>query len=305
MKRNLNLPSISSFLPAARWWGVVVLCGMIFVSGMIGCRSGNPFRRTKTPEYSGSPIISPQASVAEILQIVNERESRIDSFATSNATLNGSGLFNLKGEIAFKRPNYFRLRGTHAVTGVELDVGRNPDILWMWVGKAEPKAMYFCKNADYDRCASNLDLSINPMWILDAMGFGLLDPNVPYTGPFPVDEQHIELRTTFISPSGETLSKSIVVNRYNGLPAAVRIYDHLRILVADARVKSFRNDPKTGITIPAAVEINCPKENNGEGMKFTIHYGTPTLNTLEAGNSHIWTMPVYQGYTPTDMARPQ
>lgn len=306
MKRDAftSVPSIFSDCPSSVCRaGTLLLCGVFLFSVLSGCKSGNPFRRSGSPQESGTPVISSQATVLEVITVVNQNVSRVDSFFTNNATLSGEGVFNLKGEIAFKRPSYFRLRGTHAVTGVELDVGRNPEILWMWVGKAEPKAMYYCKSEDYGRCAANLDLSINPMWVIDAMGFGILDPNVPYTGPYPVDERHLEIRTEIMTPGGETQLKSIVVNRFNGLPAAVRIYDRFKMLVADARVKSFRNDPKTGITIPASVEVSCPKENNGKGMKFSIHYGTPTLNGLDAGNSHLWTMPVYQGYPPTDMAQ--
>ncbi len=273
-----------------------------FVLNVIGCRSGNPFRRV-TPSPTGAPIISTQATTAEIILLVNQQVSRVQSFSTRNATLDGEGVFNLKGEISFQRPNNFRLIGSHAVTGTELDVGRNPDVMWMWIGKAEPKAMYFCRNADYASCETNLNLSINPLWVVDAMGFGLLDPNIRYEGPAPVDDRHIELRVRETTSSGEMQTKIVVINRDYALPAAIRIYDRLNQLVADARVKSYRKDPLTGIVIPQAIAINCPKENQGKGMRFTINYGTPELNRLDANNAHLWTMPAYQGYPPIDMAQ--
>ncbi|MBQ2821986.1 MAG: hypothetical protein IJF17_10450 [Thermoguttaceae bacterium] len=272
-------------------------------SGMSGCRSGNPFTKAGKPSAQ-TMVLSTQATLPEIIQRVNQNVLRVDSFVTKNATLNGEGVFNLKGEIAFKRPNYFRLIGSHAVTGMELDIGRNADVMWMWVGKAEPKAMYYCRNSDYPKCESELNLSINPAWILDAMGFGILDPTAPYEGPTPTDDgRHLELRVRETTSSGEIQTKVFVISREHAMPAAVRIYDRFNSLIADARVKSFRQDSATGNTIPAAVEISCPKENQGRGMKFSIHYGSPTLNQLEAASSHLWTMPEYPGYPPVNMAQ--
>lgn len=270
-----------------------------------GCKSGNPFKKKPSLPVGTAPAIASNASASEIISIVNQNVSRIDSFYTKNATLNGEGVFNLKGEIAFKRPGNFRLLGSHAVTGMELDVGRNPEVMWMWVGKAEPKAMYYCSNADYARCESELNLSINPAWVIDAMGFGILNPQVQYEGPIPVpeDEKHVELRIQETSASGEPRTKCIIVNREYGMPAAIRIYDRFKSLVADARVKSFTRHSETGLIIPQSVEINCPKENQGKGMKFTIHYGSPALNQLDASNPHLWAMPQYPGYPPTNMAQ--
>ncbi|MDO4628964.1 MAG: hypothetical protein Q4C70_07245 [Planctomycetia bacterium] len=268
-----------------------------------GCRSGNPFQRSTPTTPTDAPIISTQATVSEVILLVNQHVSRVQSFSTRNATLDGEGIFNLKGEIAFQRPNNFRLIGSHAVTGTELDVGRNPDVMWMWIGKAEPKAMYFCRNADYAACETNLNLSINPLWVIDAMGFGQLDPNMPYEGPAPIDDRHIELRVRETTSSGETQTKIVVINRDYALPAAIRIYDRLDQLIADARVKSYRKDPETGIVIPQSIAINCPKENQGKGMRFTINYGTPELNRLDANNAHLWKMPAYQGYPPVNMAQ--
>ena len=282
---------------------ILVFAGILCL--LTGCRSGNPFRRKPVTPPGTPPAISGQVTAAEVVALVNQNVSRVDSFSTKDATLNGPGVFNLKGEIAFKRPGFFRLIGHHAVTGQELDVGRNADVMWMWIGKAEPKAMYYCRNVDYAQCEANLDLSINPMWVIDAMGFGTLDPTANYEGPYPVpeDPRHLELRLQETTASGETRTRSIVINRDYGLPAAIRIYDRFKSLIADSRVLNYRKDPATGIIIPAGVEINCPKENDGKGMRFSIQYGSPTLNQLDASNPHLWSMPQYPGYPPTNMAQ--
>lgn len=283
---------------------LVCFLSLTLLSGTGGCRSGNPFTKKNGDKPVGTAPLSAQATIPEIIQQVNQNVLRIDSFVTKNATLNGKGVFNLKGEIAFKRPNYFRLIGSHAVTGLELDVGRNADVMWMWVGKAEPKAMYYCRNSEYSQCESELNLSINPAWILDAMGFGALDPTAPYESPAPSEDgRHVELRVRETTSSGEIQTRVFVINREYAMPAAIRIYDRFNSLIADARVKSFRQDSATGAVIPAAVEISCPKENQGHGMKFSIHFGSPVLNQLDASNTHLWTMPQYSGYLPVNMAQ--
>ncbi len=283
---------------------LIFFLSLTLLSGMSSCRSGNPFTKKNNGKPVGTTPIPALATIPEIIQQVNQNVLRIDSFVTRDATLNGAGVFNLKGEIAFKRPNYFRLIGSHAVTGQELDVGRNADVMWMWVGKAEPKAIYYCRNSEYSQCESELNLSINPAWILDAMGFGVLDPNSPYEGPTPSkDGRHIELRLRETTSSGEIQTKVFVISREYAMPAAIRIYDRFNVLIADARVKSFRQDAATGAIIPTAVEILCPKENQGRGMKFSIHYGSPSLNQLDASSGRLWTMPEYPGYPPVNMAQ--
>ncbi|MBE6425133.1 MAG: hypothetical protein IJD43_06895 [Thermoguttaceae bacterium] len=288
--------------PALLSFAAVLAVGSVLAFST-GCRSGDPFRRQPKPLPVSEWAIPGAASAAEIVSIVNQNVMRVDSFVTQDATLNGKGIFNLKGEIAFKRPGYFRLIGTHAVSGRELDVGRNAHVMWMWVGKAEPKATYFCTNANYQQCQEKLDLSFNPAWIIEAMGFGALDPTASYEGPFPAEDQrHLELRVTERSADGVPRTRCVIVNREYGMPAAVLIYDQFQSLVAEARVTAYRKDEATGLMIPKGVSINCPKEANGEGMQFAIQYGNPMLNQLSADNQHLWAMPNYAGYPSVDMA---
>lgn len=240
----------------------------------------------------------------EIFQVVNANVGKIDSFTTTNATLSGDGLFNLKGEIAFKRPGLFRLRGSHSMTGAEIDIGRNNEVSWMWVGKSEPKAIYYVRNDQYGACRFAQDLPIDPNWMIDAMGFGELNPNLNYEGPSPIDNTHVELRLKEQTAAGTKRTRVIVINRVRGLPASQRIYDQYDSLSVESRVTSYFTD-SAGFTYPQAVEIRCPKENDGKGMNVHINFGTPVLNQLDGANSHLWMMPQYPGYPPRDMARMQ
>ena len=247
-------------------------------------------------------VISSQATTLEAITVVNHNVGKVLSFSTSNATLSGDGFFNLKGEIIFRRPGLFRLRGSHAVSGAELDIGRNSEVSWLWVQKADPKVTYYCPNADYAACQYIQSLPIDPSWMIEALGLGEIDPNVAYDGPTAVDDKHLELRRRETTAAGVERTKVYVINRYYGLPAAIRVYDKYQSIVADARVRSWRTDPQTGITIPQSVEIRCPKENEGQGVTFHIHLGTPSLNTLSSSDASPWSMPQYPGYPAKNLA---
>ncbi|MDO4571020.1 MAG: hypothetical protein Q4D38_11585 [Planctomycetia bacterium] len=270
-----------------------------------GCRSaGDWLHRGGKPQRPEQPVLSSHASALEVITLVNNNVRKIDSFSTTDATLSGKGFFNLKGEIAFKRPGLFRLRGSHAVSGSELDVGRNNEVCWLWVAKWEPKAVYYCLNSQYDSCQALQNLPIDPSWLISALGFGELPEHARYAGPFlEEDGDHLSLRLQEVTPGGQERTRVFVVNRYYGLPAAVRVYDKYNMLIADASVQSYRKDVTTGLMLPNSVRLRCPKENDGQGIEISIQFGHPSLNQLQTSNPHLWNMPSYPGYPPQDMTK--
>ncbi|MDO4585532.1 MAG: hypothetical protein Q4D62_15725 [Planctomycetia bacterium] len=299
MLRRTSDIAESNFSPKI---GRFLLAALILLGAGTGCQSVRAlFRGNNTSPPVSQAVLGEQATLLEIITVVNANVQKIDSFATTNATLGGDGFFTLKGEIAFKRPGLFRLRGSHAVSGAEIDIGRNQEVSWMWVGKAEPKATYYVRNDQYASCQFAQELPIDPTWMIDAMGFGILDPHLPYEGPFPVDEAHVELRVKEKTASGNMRTRVILINRVRGLPAAQQIYDKYDTLAVDSRVKSYHTED-SGITLPQTIEIRCPKENDGKGMTIHINFGTPTLNHLDANNTHLWAMPQFPGYPPKNMA---
>lgn len=273
----------------------------VLLLALPGCKSGRAlFRGERNSPPPATAALSANASTQEIIAVVNKNMGKFQSLTTTDATLAGDGIFSLKGEIAFQRPELFRLRGSHAVSGAELDIGRNNEVSWLWIAKAEPKSIYYVRNDQYANSRFATDLPIDPSWMADAMGFGSLDPSLDYEGPYQTDESHLELRVKDQSANGNSRTRVFVINRIRGVPAALRIYDKFDTLAVDSRVTSYHTGDD-GITIPQTVEIRCPKENDGKGMNIHINLGIPTLNQLDPSNTHLWSMPQFPGYTPQNM----
>lgn len=279
----------------------------VFFLTTLGCQSSPQsflrFLHRDAPRPAEAQLPE-NATVEQIVSVVNANVGRVQSFVTNDATLSGSGLLaTLRGEIAFLRPGNFRLRGSHAVTGAEIDLGKNHELSWFWMQRNEPKAVFYCRNDQCASCRFLQNLPIDPSFMIDAMGLGLLEPHLPYKGPFVVDKNHFALHLEELSPLGEKRTRVILINRLRGLPAAQRIYNRLDQLVLDASVKTYTTDPDTGITIPQSIEIRCPQLNDGKNVTVGINFGRFFLNTLDASRTDLWKLPTYKGFPPTDMMK--
>ncbi len=254
--------------------------------------------------------IAENATLAEVVTVVNRNLERIQTFHTQDASISGTNMpATLRGEIAFRRPGLFRLRGSTGLTGAELDVGKNETLSWFWIRMWEPKGVYFCRNDQYAACEAVKRLPIDPNMMADALGLSLLDPSQPYDGPKPVkinhngqdsiDPYHLALHLKERNAQGQTRTRIILINRMRGLPAAQQIYDQYERLVFEARVKTYNTDPDTGISTPQTLTIRCPLENNGKGMTLNINFGRYFINSLDP--KFNWSMPAHPGYPPTDL----
>ncbi|MDO4551533.1 MAG: hypothetical protein Q4C96_09830 [Planctomycetia bacterium] len=277
---------------------------LIYLTIMPGCQSARQSWRRLFQRDAPRPAeaqLPEGASLEQIISVVNTNIGKVQSFKTNDATISGSGLIGtLRGEIAFSRPGNFRLRGSHGMAGAVIDVGRNQQVSWFWMQDNEPKGVYFCRNDQCASCPFMRQLPLDPTRMIDAMGFGILDPGLPYQGPYVIDQNHFALHLSEQSPSGQRHTRVILINRLRGIPAANRIYNHLDQLVMDASVKTYCTDPDTGLTVPQSIEINCPHLNNGKDLTVYINYGRFFLNTLDPNRTEIWNLP-YQGHPPVDM----
>src|SRR5262245_49507467 len=116
---------------ATNWAGagrlLVLLLGLMATSGA-GCRQ-------LMQQYS-DPIpraLPSNPSLNQVLEVVNDNSSRIQSFYVSRAKIGVPGFPQLNANIAFERPRNFRLRADTMFTGPEVDLGSNPDLFWFWV----------------------------------------------------------------------------------------------------------------------------------------------------------------------------
>jgi len=247
----------------------------------------------------GPPVLPPSPTLEQVAAVVNGNSARIGSFVASQATISGPGFPTLGAEVVFERPKRLRIRGGTALSGAELDLGENDEVLWLWVRRNEPPAMYFCRRDQYAVSQAGRMIPVDPDWLVEALGITEIDLAAPNQGPVSLAGGGLEIRTARQSPDGPT-TKVIVIDASRGLVLGQHVYDSRGQLLASAVLSNHRRDPVSGLVLPRVVDIACPRVD----LRMRISLGNAAINQPVGNPAEVWTMPTYPGYALVDLAAP-
>ena len=248
---------------------------------------------------SAPPVLPPNATLDQVIQVVNQNNSQIHSYSTTRATLSSPGMPSLRADLAFQRPRGFRLRaGT--VTGTELDFGSNDQYFWFWVKRNPPPAIYFCRHDQFAGSRAKEFLPIDPNLVIEALGAAELDTALPHQGPFfSPSGDRVEICTVRETADGP-VTKVTVVDTLRGWVVEHRLFDGQEQLVARSVAKRHRTDPVSNLVMPSLVEITCPQAQ----FTMQIDLGPVQINRLTGNPAELWSMPNYPGYPVVDLCNP-
>ncbi|NUQ60942.1 MAG: hypothetical protein HUU20_00530 [Pirellulales bacterium] len=274
-------------------WLLLVLAGLLGPSGA-GCRSTSPFHAS-----GAAPALPPTPTLEQILQTVNANSAQIQSLSTNDATLAGPEFPTLRASLAFERPRRFRLRAETALTGPELDLGSNDELFWFWVRRSHPPVVYYCRHEQFATSPARSVLPVQPEWLIEALGIGVLDPNLPHQGPIPAADGRFEIRTLRQTAEGQTTKVSLV-DGMRGLVVEQHLYDAQGRLLASSIISQHRRDPLTGVYVPQTIDIRSPSAQ----FSMRLDLGKAVVNRLEGDPALLWAMPTYGGYQAVDLCNP-
>jgi hypothetical protein len=83
------------------------------------------------------------------------------------------------GMLVCQKPRNFRMQAGLAIGGDQIDIGSNPQELWMFVKQPKPQFL-FCSHTDFPKLQDDLPVPFEPDWVLLALGMTPYDPNKPY-----------------------------------------------------------------------------------------------------------------------------
>ncbi len=221
----------------------------------------------------------------EVIAAVNRNNSQIQSLYSESATLKTPGYPPLSAKFAYQRPNYFRLRASF-VGREEVDLGSNPELFWFWVKPNQPPALYFCRHDQFATSRAREMLPIQPNWLVEALGTLEIDPNLHHDGPYPDKDNRVQIRTILDTPEGPNM-KVTVIDAASAWVWEQRIYDSRRQLRARSVAENYRRDPKTGLYVPTAVQVECPPLQ----FSMRIDLGGVQVNEPLINAGKFWTMP--------------
>jgi hypothetical protein len=273
-----------------------MFCGLLILVSSSGAGCPRVLQQYVQPIPRALP---PSPSLDQLVNVVNDNSARLQSLSAPRATLTTPGFPALNANISYLRPRSLRIIAQKFV-GPELDLGSNDELLWFWVRRAQPPALYFCRHDQFGTSAARQILPVEPEWMIEALGIITFDRLAQIEGPFPVGSGRAEIRTRAVTSTGQ-VSRVAIIDDSRGIVLEDHVYDTQGTLLASAVLSKHRRDPASGVTLPGHVEIKWPPAN----MSLSLDLGSEVaINQLPANPQQLFTKPTYGGYTEIDLAQP-
>jgi len=226
---------------------------------------------------------------------VNSNGTQIRNFVTDQAVISGPGFPNLRAMIAFERPLRLRIRAGTRVTGMELDLGSNDELFWVWV-RREPQ-MFLCRHDRFHSSPIRQAFPLEPKWISEALGVLELPLHLAHQGPKSLGDGRLQITTLVDTPEGPS-SRITVVDARSAVVREQYIFDRHGQLVVSAVAQQHRRDPLSGLIMPRVVELRAPQM----GLAFRVDLANVRINRPIENGESLWAMPRYEGWTLVDLA---
>lgn len=259
--------------------------------------------RASLPFLSAGPtapaVLNPAATAAEVVAAINANADRVQTYQAASASIalpESGGLALVSASIAVEKPSRFRLRGTTAITGPEIDLGSNEERFWIWARRNDPPALYTARHDQWASSPLRNDVPIEPAWLVDALGLTRVDPATVTSGPTPTGAGQVELRCRVPSAGGPR-TRVLVVDAQTAEVREQHVYDSTGALAASVRADRFRYDPAVGVSLPERVRVTAP----GAGLELTINTGPVILNAPVGDAGALWRMPELGDYPVYDL----
>ncbi len=253
-----------------------------------GATCNNPFMR---PHQLPAPqVLTGIPSSAELIQRINANSQPIRSLQSTNARLSAPGAPALRANIVLERPQRFRLIADTSITGTELDLGSNDEFFWMWAKRNDPPAVFYGRHDQFAQTNAAHILPVKPTWLAQAMGVVNLDPNGQHEGPFPIQPNKLQLRSTVQTPKGPQMHVTVVDDR-TALILEQHVYDSGGVRIATSITSKHIYDPVMNVSLPGKIEIQLPPAN----LNFHIDVPRYSINQLAGNPAQLWNMPQDRG----------
>jgi len=264
----------------------------------VGCRSFQ-----LRPSFGARDVVASAASKDEVVALVNRNitgrpeSGGLISWRCMQAKFQMPPMPGCApGTIIVEAPRNFRLRVAHPIGGGDLlDVGSNPEEFWIWQKEMNPPYLLTSHHDDLPLALQQFKVPFQPDWIMEVLGVIPIDGSRYELHATP-GKPWMELATTGIAPSGETLRKVVRVDTRRGWVLEHLLWGANGKLIASAELSDHRLDPATQIVTPRRIRIHWPEAD----MDLKI-----TLDHLEVNPPHlpelVWQVPQKPGYKRVDM----
>lgn len=269
---------------------------VLLIAGGAGCPQWMhwPFA-TATPVPS---VLTANPSLDQIIQAVNGNSAQVQSMSTNYATLSPQGSPSLRAVLFIERPGRFRVRGTHALTGPEVDLGSNDEMFWLWIKRSDPPALYFARHSQAATSGFRRLMPLSPQQLVEAFGIPMLDPTAAHQGPFPQGDGRLAVRTTIPGPNG-LLTKTTIVDARSAWVVEQQLHDAAGEMLASVKTSDHKLDAMTRAWLPHTIELSIPQGN----LSMTLSIERWDVNVPPPADAFV--KPEQPGYPNVDVSDPR
>lgn len=278
-----------------RWTRLAMVLAVCVAGSGAGCPR---MMRNMGPQLPRA--LPPNATLDQVLALLNQNSGAIQSFSSTRARLSTPGAPAIDANLVFQRDRNFRLRGGTTFTGPEVDLGSNQELFWFWVKRNVPPALYFCRHQQFAASRAKESLPIEPDWLIKALGIVSFDASEQHQGPYAVRGGRLEIRST--QPGVPNAHPRVtVIDDARGVILEQHVYDERGSLLATASLSQHSRDPATGIIMPRRVQVRWPPAQ----FEMTIEFYDLAINRVVGDPQELYTKPTYPGYPDVDLADPR
>ena len=259
-------------------------------------------RKDATPPHPITNVTQP--TLEQLTSAINRNSLSIQNFATENATIHIPGLLiPLNARLTFERPKRMRIQGSaFTLTGQEFDFGSNDDIFWLWTRNRGGGAneMWFCRHDLYPVSPVRAAITIDPDWLIEALGIVEFKPTDQHFGPTRTADGHWEIISHCQTPSGQFIKRTVIDSKTCSV-IRQELYNPQNQLLALAESSDIKLERGTKIYYAKRIEVQC----QGMDGRMKIDLGSPTFNTSVPLASSMFIMPPFEGYRAVDLTSPE
>ena len=276
--------------------------------GLAGCRAADTGSLSFLPRRHPSPL---SFDIDEFVAEHNRNAEAIESLQAKpaiDASTGRLGHVHVDGRLALERPTNFKLE--IAVQAVpKADIGSNAEEFWFWVANTEKdlKWIYWCNYRDLE--TSDLPVTYQPDWIIEAMGLKPISPQEAATIKVGRGSDASTTLLTFAATRnrGGPYVREMEVSNSDRRIKKLRIFSEAKVLIAEAQADDFKEYP-TGTTgsssretcyLPQKLKLQWKREQ----LALDVALGEVKVNQFDhAMGADIFVEPQMPGYARLNLA---
>ncbi len=235
------------------------------------------------------PKLLANASLDEVIQVVNENTDRVANFSAPQAKINGMGVTRLKALLAYERPRRLRLQ-VFSPLGTEADLGSNDEEFWMWIRRSPIDGVLYGRHADLASPQARRMLPVPPEWLAEALGLVRFAADEYHAGPYEGGDGRLRVDSERWK-DGRRLRRILLLDPASGQVLEQHLYDARGEYLAGAVASGRQRDPATGAVLPESIDIRWPAAQ----LELGLDLGEVLFNQNSLYRPEMWQPPQPSG----------